>query len=42
MAVLHQNKIVFNGTTDTFKAAYNEDGLEQAYMKCVNDSAETL
>lgn len=38
MAVLHQNKIVFNGTTHAFKAAYNEDGLERAYIKCVNES----
>jgi ABC-2 type transport system ATP-binding protein len=36
MAVLHQNKIVFNGTPDAFKATFNEDGLERAYMKCVN------
>lgn len=39
MAVLHQSKIVFNGTTDAFKAAYHEDGLEAAYMKCVNEPA---
>jgi ABC-2 type transport system ATP-binding protein len=42
MAVLHQSRIVFNGTSHAFKAAYNEDGLERAYMKCVNEAAAIL
>jgi len=39
MAVLHQCKIVFNGTTKAFKTAYAGNSLEQAYMKCVNSPA---
>ena len=35
MAVLHQGRIEFEGTPESFKQAYAGDTLENAYIKCV-------
>ena len=37
MAVLHDSRILFDGTTDAFKQTYAADSLEGAYMNCVNE-----
>lgn len=38
MAVLHQSKILYTGTTDNFKKIHGGVDLEQAYIKCVDKS----
>ncbi len=35
IAVLHNCKILYTGSTEEFKAAYETDVLEDAYMKCI-------
>ena len=35
MAVLHQGKIEFEGTPESFKQAYTGSSLEEAYINCV-------
>jgi len=35
IAVLHHCKILYTGTTEDFKATYETDVLEDAYMKCI-------
>ena len=37
MAVLHQSKIIYTGTTDNFIQAYDGDNLEHAYMNSIAD-----
>ncbi len=36
MAVLHNGKILFTGTTENFKHDYRNEDLEQAYMACID------
>ena len=36
MAVLHESKILYTGTTKRFKEIYKGKDLEDAYMKCVD------
>jgi ABC-2 type transport system ATP-binding protein len=38
MAVLHESKILYTGTSAQFKHRYQCDSLEQAYMKCVTQT----
>jgi ABC-2 type transport system ATP-binding protein len=35
MAVLHETKILYTGTTENFKQTYKGKDVEDAYMKCV-------
>jgi len=35
IAVLHNSKIYFSGTPDSFKQKYSGDNVEQAYMNCI-------
>ena len=35
MAVLHNSKIYYSGTTEKFKQQYNGVNVEQAYMNCI-------
>ena len=44
MAVLHQSRILFEGTSSDFKQEYNSDNLEDAYINCVNavDSQQSI
>lgn len=39
MAVLHQNRILFQGTSTEFKHKYSGGSLEEAYINCVNAAA---
>lgn len=36
MAVLHKNRILYEGTSAEFKNTYNGSNLEDAYINCVN------
>ena len=36
MAVLHESKILYTGTTKNFKDTYQGKDVEEAYMKCVD------
>ncbi len=36
MAVLHKNRILYEGTSAEFKNTYNGSSLEDAYINCVN------
>ena len=36
IAVLHQSKILYTGTSEAFKQSYGCDVLEDAYMKCIS------
>ncbi len=35
MAVLHEGRVLFSGTPEVFKQAYQGENLEQAYMCCI-------
>lgn len=35
IAVLHQGRILYTGTTQAFKEKYQSDTLEAAYMRCI-------
>lgn len=35
MAVLHNSKIYFSGSPETFKQQYQAENVEQAYMNCI-------
>lgn len=35
MAVLHNNKIYFSGSPESFKQQYHGENVEQAYMNCI-------
>jgi len=35
MAVLHNNKIYYSGTTEKFKEEFSGSNVEQAYMNCI-------
>ena len=37
MAVLHNSKIYFSGSPETFKQQYKGKNVEQAYMNCIED-----
>ncbi len=36
IAVLHDGKIYFDGTSDEFMKKYNENKAEKAFLKCIN------
>lgn len=36
MAVLHNSKILYQGTSTEFKHAYGGSDLENAYINCIN------
>ena len=36
MAVLHDSKIYFSGTPESFKQHFQGENVEQAYMNCIN------
>ena len=38
MAVLHDSRIIFEGTPVDFKQSYDSDNLEDAYIKCVSEA----
>ncbi len=38
MAVLHNSRIVYEGSPDEFKQSYDSENLEDAYIKCVNEA----
>lgn len=41
IAVLHNSKILYTGSTEEFKAGYGTEVLEDAYMKCI-DGGEVI
>lgn len=38
IAVIHAGKMPFLGTPDELKKKYNEDSLERAFLKCIDDT----
>lgn len=40
IAVLHESKILYTGSTEEFKKSYNTEVLEDAYMKCIDGGKE--
>ena len=39
IAVLHNSKILYTGSTEEFKTSYGTDVLEDAYMKCISETS---
>jgi ABC-2 type transport system ATP-binding protein len=42
MAVLHNGRILYEGTAAEFKHAYGSSILEEAYINCINSVAEPV
>jgi ABC-2 type transport system ATP-binding protein len=42
MAVLHQSKILYQGTPTAFKQAYEGGNLEEAYINCIDSCGQSV